>query len=75
MVRPALFTETQDEPVAHDGVESTLYVHRDQVYDLVACKHFFDIVDQGGHQVCRRPLRERSGLLRVQDAEVNSRPS
>jgi hypothetical protein len=74
MVGPALFAETKDEPVAHDGVESTLDIHCDQGGHLFACKRFFDVVDQGGYQVCCRPLGERPSLLRMKDAVVNGCP-
>jgi hypothetical protein len=49
-----------------------LDIHCDQGDHLLACKRFFDVVDQGGYQVCCRPLGERSGLLRVENAVVYS---
>jgi hypothetical protein len=74
MVGPALFAESKDKPVAHDGVESTLDIYYDQGDHLLACKRFFNIVDQGGYQVYCRPLGERSGLLRIENAIVYSYP-
>jgi hypothetical protein len=71
---PALFPKSQNQSVAQDSVERALDIHRDQRGHLLASKCLLNVVNYGGYEVCRRPLRKRSSLLRVKDSMVNACP-
>jgi hypothetical protein len=74
MVGTALFAKTQDHSVAHYGVKGTLYVHRDQGGHLLVRERHFYIMDQGSHQVRRRPFGKSVSLLWVENAVVDGCP-